>query len=102
MLTDQFKLLLTGELFDLRLANAGATAIMARLDHHHFFRAAPTEIFSPGATIFMLGEASFNIGGNTCIQRLVGSANYIDIPLAHPLAAKSYSIALWQYWQRYW
>ena len=81
--------MLAGKFFDLRLANAGAAAIMAALHKDHFFRAATTKIFGPGATNLVLVKTSLNVRGDTGIEGLIGCPDKIDKPLIHALAAIS-------------
>jgi len=89
---NQLKLVLAGELFDLRLANAGAAAVVPSFDKDHFFRAAATKIFCSGAAAEVLVKTPLNIGGNAGIERIIGSPNQIDKPFAGTLIIRALTV----------
>lgn len=68
MLLHQCQFLLAGELFNLRLANTGAAAIITGFHQHYFFRAAPAKVLGSGSTALVLGKTPLYIRGNTCVE----------------------------------
>lgn len=103
---NQLKLALAGELFDLRLANAGAAAVVSSFDKDHLFRAAATKIFCSGTAAEVLVKTPLNVCGNTGVEGIIGGPNQVYKPfihalIIHALAARSATIKSWQYWQRY-